>query len=174
MNSTAFVGALVRFVLLLMVQVFVFNQVSWGWGGREYLFVFVYPLFVALLPFRAARPLVILLGFTMGLTVDFFSESLGLHAGALTFTAYSRPAILRVGRPRDGYNIKASPSIADMGGVWMSRYLFLSLTVHALAYFVLQAFSLVFVGEILLKVLFSTIASFIVAGILVLIFNPKS
>lgn len=174
MTGGAILNGLLRFVLLLIAQVFLFNQVSWGWGGKDYLFILVYPLFVALLPMRAPRPLVIFLGFLLGMTVDFFSETLGIHAGALTFTAYARPFLLNLAEPRDGYNIKAAPSVHDLGSGWMFRYLALILAVHVLAFFTLQTFSLYFFGEIVLKSLVSFPASLLVVGILVLIFNPKS
>ncbi len=163
-----------RFVLLLAAQVFLFNQIAWGWGGREYLFVFVYPLFVALLPLRAPRPLVILLAFLLGLAVDFFSETLGLHAGALTFTAYARPLVLRALRPRDGYNIKATPTTADLGAGWVSQYLSFLLLLHLLAFFLLQTFSIFFLGEIVLKTALSLPASLLTTAILVLLFSPKA
>ena len=163
-----------RFVLLLIAQVFLFNQVAWGWSGREYLFVFVYPLFVALMPLRASRPLVILLAFLLGISVDFFSETLGLHAGALCFTAYARPLILRVLRPRDGYNIKAKPAVADLGIGWMSRYLAYLFLVHLLTFFLLQTFSIFFLDEIVLKTALSLPASLLTTAILVLLFSPKA
>ena len=163
-----------RFVLLLVAQVFVFNQIAWGWGGREYLFVFVYPLFVALLPLRTARPLVILLSFLLGLTIDFFSETPGLHAGALIFTAYARPMVLHILRPRDGYSIKATPTIADLGTGWMAQYLSLLLLLHLLAFFLLQTFSIFFLGEIVLKAALSLPASFVTTAILVLLFSRKA
>lgn len=174
MSSTAVLNSGLRFVLLLIAQVLVFNQVSWGWGGRNYLFVLVYPLFVAMLPLLAPRPLVILLAFLLGLSVDLLSETLGLHAGALTFTAYCRPLLLHLLEPRDGYNIKASPSVHDLGAGWMFRYLALILLIHLLAFFVLQAFSFYFVAEIALKALVSLPASFVVTGMLILLFNPKA
>jgi len=174
MNSTAAFNSGLRFVLLLVAQVLVFNQVGWGWGGRNLLFILVYPLFVAMLPLRTPRPLVIFLGFLLGLSIDLLSESLGLHAGALTFTAYCRPLILKITEPRDGYNIKAHPSVSDLGTSWMFQYLSLILLVHLLAFFVLQAFSFYFIGEILLKTLVSFPATLLVTGILVLLFNPKT
>ncbi|WP_116124963.1 hypothetical protein [Lewinella sp. IMCC34183] len=174
MTSTALVNSALRFVGLLLLQVFIFNQVAWGWGGRDYLFVFVYPLFVAMLPLRTPRPLVILLGFLLGLSIDFFSETLGLHAGALTFTAYCRPLVLRILEPRDGYNIKTTPSVAGLGTGRMFRYLGLLLLAHLSAFFLLQAFSLVFAADILLKTVFSLPASLVVMAVLVLIFNPKA
>ncbi|NJB84762.1 hypothetical protein GGR26_000507 [Lewinella marina] len=168
------INNVLRFVLLLVAQVFVFNQIAWGWSGKDFLFVFVYPLFVALLPLRTPRPLVILLGFLLGLGVDFFSETLGLHAGALTFTAYCRPLILRLVRPRDGYNIKANPTTEDLGSGWMFRYLSLVLLAHLLAFFLLQTFSVLFLTDIIVKTLLSLPASLLVLGALILIFNPRA
>lgn len=172
MTPAAVLNSGLRFVGLAVLQVLVFNQVAWGWGGRTYLAIFVYPLFLALLPLRTPRPFVILLSFCLGLTVDFFSETLGLHAGALTFAAYCRPLILHTVRPRDGYNIKASPTVADLGAGWMLPYLALLLLAHLLAFYLLQTFSIYFAGEIVLKTLFSLPASLLTIGILVLLFNP--
>ncbi len=174
MNSSALVNGSLRFVLLLLTQVFIFNQVAWGWGGRDFLFIFVYPLFVAMLPLRMPRPAVILLGFFLGILVDFFSETLGLHAGALTLMAYVRPFILQLIQPRDGYNIKANPTIMDMGGSWMFRYLALLLLAHLLMFFLLQTFSIYFFSDIALKTVLSLPASLVVCFALVLIFNPKA
>ena len=174
MNTSALVNSSLRFVLLLLVQVIIFNQIAWGWSGRDLLFVFAYPLFVAMLPLRMPRPAVIFLGFLLGLSVDFFSETLGLHAGALTFTAYLRPFILQLLQPRDGYNIKSNPTINDLGGSWMFRYLGLLLLVHLLIFFLLQTFSIFFFSEIVLKTVLSLPASLVVTYAIVLIFNPKA
>ncbi len=174
MTSAALVNSVLRFFGLLLAQIFVFNQVAWGWEGRDYLFIFIYPLFVAMLPLRSPRPVVILLGFLLGLSIDFFSETLGLHAGALAFTAYCRPLVLRMLQPRDGYNIKATPTINDMGSGWMFRYLGLMLLAHLLGFFLLQTFSVFFITDILIKTLLSLPASLVATGVLVLIFNPKA
>ncbi|WP_116107886.1 hypothetical protein [Lewinella sp. IMCC34191] len=174
MSSSALVNSSLRFVLLLLVQVFIFNQVAWGWGGRDLLFIFVYPIFVALLPLRMPRPAVIFLGFLLGLSVDFFSETLGLHAGALTLTAYLRPFVLQLIQPRDGYNIKVSPTINDMSAGWMFRYLGLLLLAHLLMFFLLQTFSIYFFTDIVLKTVLSLPASLVVSFAIILIFNPKA
>ena len=174
MTTAAFVNSVLRFIGLLLAQVFIFNQVAWGWGGRDYLFIIVYPLFLAMLPLRAPRPLVILLAFLLGLSIDFFSETLGLHAGALTFAAYCRPLILKVVQPRDGYNIKANPTINDLGSGWMFQYIALILLAHLSAFFLLQTFSVLFITDILLKTLLSLPASLVVVAVIVLVLNPKA
>ncbi len=172
--SGAGFNSVLRFVLLAVAQIFLFNQVAWGWGGKAYLFIFVYPLFLAFLPLRTPRPLVIFLSFLLGLIIDFFSETLGLHAGALTFTAYCRPLILQLLQPRDGYNIKAGPTAHDQGKGWMLRYLLLVLLFHVPAFFLLQTFSIFFFSEIVVKSLLTLPASFLVLAILVVLFNPKA
>lgn len=174
MTSQALVNSGIRFVLLLLLQGFIFNQVGWGWGGKELLFIFVYPLFVALLPLRMPRPLVILLGFIMGLSVDLVSETLGLHAAALCFTAYCRPFVLRLFEPRDGYNIKANPTVQDLGLEWVLRYLAVLLLLHCLFFFLVQTFSILFIVDITLKTLLTFPVSYGVIVAIVLIFRPEA
>ena len=173
MTTGAIFNSGVRFVLLLVIQAFVLQQVRWGFGGVDYLYVFIYPLFVAFLPLFMPRSLVIFLGFLLGLGIDLFYETLGLHAAALTFTAWVRPLVLRLVEPRDGYNIKDGPVAADQGAVWMARYLALLFLLHCISFFTIQAFSFVFLKDILLKVLFTFPVSYLLAGILVIIFNPR-
>jgi hypothetical protein len=117
---------------------------------------------------------VILLSFLLGLTVDFFSETLGLHAAALTLTAFCRPLILNFLQPRDGYPLKAAPVRRDLGTSWLVSYLAAVLTVHLLAFFLIQSFSLYFVTDVLLKTLFSLPASLIFLVTAMLIIDPRS
>ena len=112
-----------RFGLVLFIQVFLFRQIGIGWGGREYLFVLFVPVFVALLPIRTPRPLVVVFAFLLGLFTDHFYETLGLHAAAATLVAYLRQFFLRFLEPRDGYKTKASPDGRDLGINWWMRYL---------------------------------------------------
>ncbi len=174
MNPAALVNSGIRFVVLLLLQVFLLRQINWGWDGREYLYLFLYPLFVALLPLRMPRGVVLLLGFALGLSIDFFYETLGLHAAALTFTAYFRSLVLRILEPRDGYNIKDNPTGHDLGLRWVLRYLGLLFLGHCIFFFSVQAFSFVFLKDILLKTGFTFVPSYLVAVLVMLIFNPRS
>ena len=174
MNPAALVNSGIRFVLLLILQVFLLQQIRWGWGGKEYLFLFLYPLFVALLPLRMSRGVVMLLGFALGLIIDFFYETLGMHAAALTFTGYFRFLVLRILEPRDGYNIKDNPSSHDLGQGWMLKYLALLFLGHCVFFFSVQAFSFVFLSDILLRSAFTFVPSYLVAVLVMLIFNPRS
>lgn len=164
---------IVRFFVLLFLQVFIFRQVSLGWGGAEYVFVFLSPLFIALLPLRTPKPLVVIFAFLFGLSIDFFYESLGVHAAAATFCGYARQYILSVLEPRDGYKVKASPDGKDLSPSWWLSYLAYLVAGYTIFYFSMEAFSPVFWKQITLKSLFTIPVSLLLCGILVAFLRPR-
>ncbi|PHI21388.1 hypothetical protein CEQ90_03040 [Lewinellaceae bacterium SD302] len=163
-----------RFFFLAVLQIFLLKQISWGFGGKEYLFIFLYPLFIMMLPIQMIRHLVVLAGFAIGFTVDLFYETLGINAAAATLSAFLRPLALRASSPREGYNIKHHPTVNDLGWSWYFRYAAWFLGIHLLLFFSIQAFTFYFWTDILLKTFFSFVASYALMALLVLIFNPKN
>ncbi|HFB99468.1 MAG TPA: hypothetical protein ENJ53_01560, partial [Phaeodactylibacter sp.] len=93
MNNLIFTQSL-RFVFLVLIQVLVFRQMTVGWDEFNYVHVIVFPLFILLLPIKISDPVLILLGFLIGITVDMFYQSWGVHASAAVFIAFMRPMIL--------------------------------------------------------------------------------
>lgn len=162
-----------RFALLLFLQVFVFRQIGLGWGGADYAFVFVAPLFVATLPLRTPRPVVVLLGFAFGLAVDVFYETLGLHAAAGTLLGYGRYFALAYLEPRDGYKIKANPEGRALPGAWWVRYAVGCVAAYVVTYFSLEAFSPVFWQQIMLKSLLTVPLSTLVCLVVVAFLRPR-
>ena len=79
------------FVSLVLIQVLILNQIQLGGFINPYIYI----LFVILLPLSAPRYAVMLLGFVLGLTIDVFMNSLGIHAAATVFIAYLRPLVIR-------------------------------------------------------------------------------
>ncbi|WP_020537372.1 hypothetical protein [Lewinella cohaerens] len=172
--NKAITNSIIRFFLLWVVQVFVLRQVIWGWDGIVYLQVFLYPLFILLLPLNTPRSLTVFLGFVLGLAIDWLYESPGLHAGALVFTAYMRAVVLGILTPREGYSIKDSPTKKSLGQTWFFQYAATLILIHLFVYFSLEAFTFVYFKSILLKVLFSWLASmfFLLASIYAI--NPEA
>lgn len=161
-----------RFIILLFLQLLVLKQISIGPIGPYFIGIQVYPLFILLLPFRTSRELILLLAFAMGLAVDLFYDSPGVHAGAAVFTAFVRPAVLRRLEPRGGYTVTYSPTMRRYSFAWFWRYAAFMLVFHLLFYFSLEVFTPVFWIEILVKTLLTTLVSLIFVLILMLIFNP--
>lgn len=164
----------IRFFLLWALQVFLFKQIEWRWGGNVYLQFHLYPLFIILMPLRFPRVLVIFLSFLLGLSIDFFYETLGVHAAAATMTAYARALVFRILRPREGYNINNSPTKDYLGDEWFLRYAGIMLGIHLLTYFSVEAFTPWYILDILFKTIVSWLGSMLFLLIVVYLFNPKS
>lgn len=173
MGGNDAVSNALRFGLVLFLQVFLFRQISLGWGGADYLFVFLTPLFVALLPIQTPRPLVVLFAFLLGLSTDYFYEALGLHAAAATLVGYLRQYFLRLLEPRDGYKAKANPDGRDLAFSWWMRYLGLVVGSYCFWYFSMQAFSPVYWQQIALKVVLSFPVSWVFCLVFVLVLRPR-
>lgn len=167
------VRLILLFLLLLFVQVFLLRQISIGYEDKEYIFLFVIPLFVALQPLRTPRPLVVLAGFAIGLGTDFFYETLGLHAAAGTFAGYVRQFALRFIEPKDGYKVKSTTEGRELGRNWWVSYLLMLITAYTLFYFSMEAFSHVFWLDILLKTICTTVVSWVFCTAVVLFFEPR-
>jgi len=77
------INNIIRFILLILMQVLVFNHINLG----GYLNPSIYVLFILLLPNDIKPSLLLIVGFFTGLTVDFFTntpESPGLNKLGVT------------------------------------------------------------------------------------------
>ncbi len=173
--NTASLKHIIRAALILLLQVLVLKRIglgnSWLW---QYGDIFLYPVIVLLLPFRMSRHYAILIGFVIGLIIDMFYDTIGVHAFALTATAYARGLLLAYLEPRGGYQLSMSPTNFSMGLNWVLTFTVFSLLIHTFLYFTAEIFTFVYVGQILLKTLVTLILSMLVVMGYHLLFNPKS
>lgn len=172
MNNTTLTHSL-RFIFLVFIQVLVFRQMTVGWGDFNYVHVMVYPIFILLLPIRIPDPLLIFLGFLIGIAVDIFYDSYGVHASASVFMAYLRPIVLKILQPRGGYNITHSPNIKNYGAVWFLIYAGVLLFFHLLFYFIVSIFTHFYWLEIILRTIASFVVSYVIILLYVRILNPR-
>ncbi|NND31923.1 MAG: hypothetical protein HKN76_04975 [Saprospiraceae bacterium] len=164
---------ILRFILLVLLQGLIFHRINPGGTDFNYILIFIYPLFIMLLPIQIGKALLIFLGFLLGIGVDLFYDSPGLHASAATFTAFIRPFVLGAVQPRGGYKINAVPNQYQFGFNWFVRYSSILLIFHLFWYFIFEAFQFSQIFHVLLKTICSFIASLIFIVIYVFIFNPK-
>jgi len=155
----------IRFLVIFLFQVLILKRVDINPGDSSYIHLIIYPLFIFILPISTPKSLVVALGFFMGLMIDMFYDSPGVHASALCFTAFIRSFVLRILESADGYTTSTIPSMKDFGISGFIIYASILLGLHLIFYFSIEAFSFVFLGEILLR----TIASFIVSIILLIL-----
>lgn len=144
---------LIRFIVLILFQVLIFSNIELG----GYISPYVYVLFIILLPFETPAWLTIMLGFLLGLAIDVFSETLGMHIAATVFIAYIRPFVLSNFSPRDGYESGSFPRIFYYGLPWFLRYSLMLIFAHHVVLFYLELFTGQDFFATLLRVLLSTI-----------------
>lgn len=149
---------IIRFIALVFIQVFIFNNIHLTSYG---VIPIVYTLYIILLPFETPKWLVMILAFLIGFIVDVFSDTLGLNAAASVLIAFIRPVILNYLASRDGYEIGTFPRVYYQGINWFLKYA-LSLTlVHQLAYYLLESLGFENIFIILFKVVLASIVSLI-------------
>lgn len=155
-----------RFLLLLLLQVLVLNQIEIGFGIQ----LMIYPLFIVLLPVETGVFWLMGAAFTMGLIIDAMSNTFGLHTSSLLVVAYARPMIFKLFAPRDGYDPSISINLFTMGTSWFIRSYGILLLIHHFWFFMLEMFKLNEITFVLQKTLLSAPLSFVLAVILQYLF----
>ena len=149
-----------RFILLVLVQVLVFNHLNFF----GYINPLVYVLFFYWYPIRENRAIFIILGFLLGLVIDIFSDTWALHALVSATLAYIRPVIMRFcfGANFDfqGFTFKNSTRLQRV------TFLFLLIFIQHVIFFSLEILSFSHILLILQKILFTSLFTFVLCVLL--------
>ncbi len=144
-----------RFVMVVLFQVLVMDNVMLN----GYMVPYVYLLFILLMPFETPRWIVLISGFLLGIGIDLFEHTPGMHTAATVLLAFVRPYILSLLAPRDGYEPETFPRVHFYGFTWFLKYTLLMVLVHHLALFYLEVFQLQNFLSTLSRVILSSILS---------------
>ena len=103
----------IRFIFFLLFQVYVLNKIEPLHG---FISPYLYYLFILWLPFSISRFRLMVAGFLMGLSLDYFMMTPGLHAAACVLIAYLRPYIIIILTPKEFSEFSyREPSARAMG-----------------------------------------------------------
>lgn len=170
---------IIRFCLIMLIQIFILNKITLRWwlepAGFPLFIPYVYPLFILLLPLETPVPVLLLVGFITGFTVDTFSNTAGMHACATVFLAYLRTNVLNALLPKnltEYYN--QSPSIKNMGWVPFLVYCGFLILLHHILFFTIELWSVNNVGYLVLKILASAVTSLLFIIVYTLLFTRQS
>ncbi len=166
-NNTTLVN-IVRFVTLVLVQVFILNHVNLA----GYINPYLYPLFILVYPLTGNKSLLIFIAFILGLTIDMFGDSGGIHAAACVFIAWIRPVALKysfgVSYQLNTLKISTAPFSQQL------VYIFSMAMLHHLMLFSMEIFNANQIILILKSTLFTGIFSAVLMVCSVLLFSRKS
>ena len=127
---------IVRFILLVTLQVVVLDNVQLSYFINPYLYV----LFILLLPINMPRGLVLIIALILGFVVGAPTNTSGIHGAACVFIGYMRPFVLKLIAPREGYESDAKPTMREMGLNWFFSYAAIMVFLHHTFLFFLEVF----------------------------------
>ncbi len=135
-------------------------------------FCYLYVGAILFMPIETNSMLLMIGAFLVGLLVDSFYDSAGVHAGACVFMAFLRPQVLRLLKPPGGYEDYMEVSLPLMGPKWFFQYMLALIFGHHLLVFILSYSRITDIGIITLKAIFST--AFTLVGLLLVQYSFNS
>ncbi len=152
--------------MLILVQVLIIQNINLS----SYVILLPYVLIIILLPFEFSRLSVLFISFFVGVCIDYFYDSSGLHASACTIMGFSRYYILKFISPRDGYDLGVKPTVNDMGLAWFLSYAGLLILVHHFFFFYLEVFRFNEFFRTFFRVFLSSIGTFVLIYLIQFLF----
>jgi hypothetical protein len=128
---------LFQFAVLILAQILIFNNIDFSGFINPY----VYVLFVLLLPFTTPKLFLLLISFLLGLIIDLFMGTPGVHSSATLLMAFSRPTVMAMYSPREGYQPGTYPRMNQFGLEWFIKYTVTLVLLHHFALFYLEVFT---------------------------------
>ena len=136
-----------------------------------YIIPLPYILFIILYPVNGNRSGLLLASFLLGLTMDFFSNSGGIHATACLILAYVRPTIFKF-----SFGISYEYQTIKLNDVLTPErfsFILMSVVIHHVTLFILEAFQISFFWDILLRTVLSTAFTIISCIIIIYLIKPN-
>lgn len=166
MNSALFMN-IFRFILLLTVQIIIFNNMNF----LGYISPYPYLLFIILYPVNGNKYGLLLASFLLGIILDIFSNSGGIHTTASIILAYYRPYLFKF-----SFGISYEYQTVRLNDVLTPErfsFILLSVLIHHIILFVLESFQISFFWDILLRILLSTTFTIIICIIIIYLTKPN-
>src|SRR6195952_110479 len=136
--SRSIILNIIRFVLLVFLQVFLLKNITLYNLSTPYLYI----LFILLLPFEIPNLLLYALAFILGLTIDAFYDTPGLHTSSCVLLAFVRILFISITVQKDGFDNEPEPTLSVMGLRWFFAYALVLTLAHHFFLFNLEVFRL--------------------------------
>ncbi len=166
MNNFSFI---IKLLFILLLQVLICNQINF----LGYINPYIYVSFVFLFPLIKNRFTLLLSAFIYGLSIDFFSDTGGIHAFSLVFVSYIRLFFLKI--------ILRNPNIDFLNfNLWKEpsdkifSYVLTLTVIHHFLMFSLANFSLTNILNTLSNTVYSSIFTILIYFLGVFLFQKKA
>lgn len=151
------VGYIFWFIILILLQVSVFNRIAIFGYATPFLFLY----FILKLPTTLSANRVMTLSFAMGLIIDIFSNTPGMCALAAVSVAFVRRSFIALVLQRGNEEVTLIPSFRTFGSEYFSVYAFSIVLLFCILVFVIEAFSFFSPLVLILRILSSAVLTFV-------------
>jgi hypothetical protein len=156
----------------MFIQIFVLNKIP---PLHQFIVPYFYFVFILWLPFKMGRVALLLISFSVGMVIDMFFKTPGLHAAACVLIAFVRPFLINLLLPKEATDWgNEEPSKKTMGPVPYATYLVILTLLHHFYLILLEWMQfgsfLYFIG----KLVATTLISLFLIMIADLFLNRKS
>ncbi len=161
-----------RFAAFVIVQGLVLSFMP---PLHRFITPYVYLLFLLWMPFVTGRVAMLVWGFLLGLSLDFFTKTPGLHASACLWVAWLRGGMINLLVPRETKELASgTPGARTMGLAGYLLFLFVLTLIHHIWVTAIEWLSFGSIGYFLGKVLLTTVASMILYLVTEMLFRPRA
>lgn len=146
-----------RFILLIVIQVFVLNNIHF----MGFINPYIYILFILLLPVKLQRWISLILAMLMGLIIDIFNNTPGIHAASAVMLAFLRNPVISIFTSiEEGSN--PVPSFYTFGVGAFVKYVITLTFIHHFMLFILEVFSWTDFSQTLLRISINTLITVVI------------
>lgn len=131
------IRGLLYFVVLVLIQVLILNNIHFLRIATPFLYLY----FIIKMPVGSSSDLVVLFSFLIGLVIDMFSNTPGMHAAACTLTGFIREPLIRLYMGKDLPD-GIYPSYKTFGYSGLFRYVLSLVLIHHVTLFLIESLTL--------------------------------
>lgn len=156
-----------RFILLLAAQVVIFNNFNF----LGYINPYPYILFIILYPVNGNKYGLLAASFFLGLIMDLFCNSGGVHAAACLMLSYFRPSLFKFsfGLSYEYQTVRLNDTLTPE----RFSFILLAVIIHHLTLFVLEVFTFEYLWNIILRTILSTLFTIIICILIIYLIKPS-
>ena len=148
---------IVRYIVVMLLQILLFDQLQLWNVCHPYIYI----LCLLMMPITLPHSVDMVIGAVVGLVMDIFCNSLGIHTAACIFIMFIRPYLIGA-LINDKDRLNDEINLHSIGAEAFLKYVAILVPIHHFTVFMLGAWSWSHIGFVLLETLVSVVLTWIV------------
>jgi rod shape-determining protein MreD len=144
--------------LFILLQVLFLNNIYF----LSYINPLVYVILIITLPQNTEKWFLLIYAFILGFSLDILEGNLGLNSSALVFLSFIKPYINKVLIPKNLIDEKEKLNLKILGIKTFSVYALSLIFIHNSFIFLLEHFSTINLFYLILKIILSSVVTYII------------